>query len=427
MHRIVHVVMLVCLVVVMTGGGPLTAAAQDGGKQDRGEGAAGELDLSAMLLTPLDLADAGLEGYGYAWGGTDTLDGEYASLISFEDEVDETLDVLDEAGFVQDRWALLDLPSEEDPDFAARRVGVFIDEYTGTDGLSEVMEIYLNFGNEIEETSGTIGDESFITGYTDTDSDTGVDVTALVVVFRYENQIGQINVSDYATQSPDIEPTTEEIEALAERLFERMVEVREEGSPGIEHQLLRFESDGQLVSYSADYYIRLDDTLFPRFGQDEELLEGIDEAEQSFGMTDAYRLVQTITATDELVIQWGSQVRRFADEEGAGEWIDSSVEWLEISGANEVEAVDADLEIGDATSVVSYVTERSDATFFTLAIFIQIGDTGINSQISYPGEVPDVDAVAEIAEMQAECVEAGGCPIETAVPDVLMELVEALQ
>jgi hypothetical protein len=419
--------MLVCLFVVLAGGGQLAAAAQDGDKLNRGgDAAAGELDLSAMLLTPLDLAEEGLEGYGYAWGGTDTLDEEYANLTSFEEDVDETLDVPDEAGFVQSRWALLDLPAEDDPEFAARRVGTLVDEYTGTNGLSDVMDIYLNFGNDIEETSHSIGDGSFITGYTDTDPDTGVDITALVVVFRHENQIGQVNISDYETLLPDAEPTVEEIEALAERLLDRMESVREEGSAGIEHQLLRFESDGGLISYSADYYTRLDDTLLPRFGQDEELLDGIDEAEQSFGMTDAYRLVQTITATDELVFQWGSQVRLFADEDGAGEWVDSAVEWLELSGAEGVEAVDTDLEIGDATSVVTYATERSDATFHTLAIFVQIGDTGIISQISYPGEMPDIDAVAELADMQVACVVAGRCPIETAVPDVLMDLVDAL-
>jgi hypothetical protein len=330
-----------------------------------------------MMLTPADLDDEGLEGHRLAWGGTDTLDDEYATLISSEESADETIEVLEEAGFVQSRWTMLDLPSEDDPDLAARRLAIFIDEYTGSDEFSDVIDIYLGFGTEIEETSETIGDASFMTTYTDSYPDTGVDTTSVVVVFQYENQIGQINISDYATQLPDIEPTTEEIEALAERQLDRMIDVRDDGSTGIEHQLLRFDSDGQFVYYNADYYTRIDDEISPRYGQDVDLLEGIDEAEQSFGMTDAYRLVQTIGSNGETYVFWGAQVRLFDDEDGAADWVGSAADWLETIGAEGVEEIDADLALGDETAVASYVSGSEDAQFYTIAIFVQVGDIGI--------------------------------------------------
>lgn len=427
MHRLSRIVALLGLFVLL--GGPLSAMAQEGTlvRQDRdGDEPAGTLDLSAMMLTPWDLAEEGLEGYGLSWGGTDTADEEFANLIAGDTSPDDVRELLEEAGLVQSRWVLLDVPAEDDPGFAARRVAVFIDEYTGTEGLSEVMEIYLDFGNEIEETEETIGDESFITTYTDVDPDTGVDVTAMVLAFRYENQIAQINVSDYVTQLPDAEPTVEEIEALAERLLERIETVREDGSSGIEHLMLRLESDGALVYYNADFYTRLGDELLPRFGQDEDLLEEIEDAEQSFGMTDAYRLIQTIGDTGETYIQYGSQVRLFDDEDGAADWVDSAEDWLEIFGTEDVESVDADLEIGDATNVLSYQSENNLGTFHTIAIFVQVGEFGALVQVLYPDELPDLDVVAELAEMQVACIEDGGCPIESPVPDSLVDLAETL-
>jgi hypothetical protein len=427
MRRLTRAVALLALILLI--GGPTSALAQEG-MLDRQGGGDNEpverLDLSAMMLTPWDLAEEGLDGYGLSWGGTDTADEEFANLIAGESSPDDVLETLEDAGLVQSRWVLMDLPSEDDPAYAARRVAVFVDEYTGTEGLSDVMEIYLDFGNDIEETEDTIGDESFITTYTDVDPDTGVDVTAMVLAFRYENQIAQVNVSDYVTQLPDAEPAVDEIVALAERLLDRIETVREDGSTGIEHLMLRLESDGELIYYNADFYTRLDDELLPRFGQDDDLLEEIEDAEQSLGMTDAYRLVQTVGNTGERYIQYGSQIRLFDNEDGAAEWVDSAEDWMAMFGSAELEVIDTDLDLGDAAAVVSYQSENDLGTFYTIAIFVQVDDTGTLVQVTYPEELPELDVVAELAEMQVACIEDGECPTESPVPDSLIDLADTL-
>src|SRR5690606_37628498 len=146
-------------------------------------------------------------------------------------------------------------------------------------------------------------------------SDTDVEMLAMVLTFRDENQIGQIEIADFQTQSPDIEPTVEEIEALAERLLERMETVRADGGPGLEHQILRFESDGELVFYDGDFYTRIDGDLLPRYGEDEDALELQEELDGEFGITDVYRMYQVVGWTGETGVLWSVTLRQFDDED----------------------------------------------------------------------------------------------------------------
>ncbi len=433
MRRFPGGVALVCALLIVLGSTPFAAGAYQGvhSKQDRdGDHLTGEQELSAMLLTPLDLADEGLDGYGIRGGGTDTLDDEFTGFLSSEDRSpDEVEEILEDAGFVQSRWVYMDLPSEEDPGLAARRVTVWVDEYTESgDALSDVVELYLDFGGETPEGNEAIGDESGIATYTDRSSDTDVEMLAIVLAFRYENQIGQIEIADFQTQSPDIEPTVEEIEALALRLLERIETVREDGGPGLEHQVLRFASDGELVFYDGDFYTRIDGDLLPRYGEDEDALELQEELDGEFGITDVYRMYQVIGWTGEAGVLWSVTLRQFDDEDDVEDWVASGDEWMEQNGVDDVELAEDDLDIGDGAVAVTYRSPSSDDenTPHWVALFIQVDDIGLLVQIGYPGEPADIDSVIELAEMQVECVEEGSCPIESELPDSLLDLVESL-
>jgi hypothetical protein len=432
MRRLRGGVALVFALLIVLGGTPVAVGARQSehAKQaSRADQLLGEQELSAMLLTPLDLADEGLEGYALRGGSTDTLDEEFLGFLSTEDRPpDEVQEILEDAGFVQSRWVYMDLPSEEDPGLAARRVSVWVDEYTESGrALSDVIDVYLDFGGETIDGTQTIGEDSAIVTYTDRASDTDVEMLAMVLAFRYENQIGQIEIADFQTQSPDIEPSVDEIEALAERLLERIETVRDDGGPGLEHQVLRFESDGELVYYTGDNYTRIDGDLLPRYGQDDDALDLQEEMDEQFGITDVYRMSQTIGWNGEVATVWSVTVRQFDDEDDAADWVASADEWMETFGAADVEMDDDDLGIGDSAVAVTYLTgDDGDTDPYWTAAFIQVGDIGLVVQIAYPGESPDIDLVAELAEMQVACVEDGGCPIESELPDALIDLVDSL-
>jgi len=432
MRRFSSGVTLICAVLLLLGSAPLAGAAQgqytrqDGG----GDQLVGELELSAMLLTPFDLEDEGLEGYGYRFGGTDTLDDEFTGFISTDDRpADEIQEVLEDAGFVQSRWVSMDLPSEEDPRDAARRVTVWVDEYTESGrALSDVIEIYLDFGGDDVDGTDTIGDESAIVTYTDVAPDSGVDVTAMVLAFRYENQIGQIEIVNFHSRSPEIEPSVDEIEALAERLLDRIETVRDDGGPGLEQQVLRLQSDGEQVYYDHDFYTRLDDEQLPRYGQDDDLLDELDDSEAEFGITDAYRMNQTLGWNGETGLRWSVQLRLFDDDDDAEAWVEDAEAWIETYDVDDIEIVDEEVDLGDRAMVVTYRvgTEDDDLDPHWTAIFIQVGDIGILLQLSNPGELADLDIVTELAELQVACVEDGACPIESELPDALLALMESL-
>jgi len=429
MRRVIATVLLVFLVLLGGAVGPLAAAADTALARQGGDDRGGELDLSAMLLTPYDLEDAGLEGYALRGGGTDTLDDEFTGILATDDRpADEVEEILDEAGLIRSRWAYMDLPSEEDAGYAARRVTVWVDEFSGSEGLSDVIDVYLDFGGGTREGNETIGDESRIATYTDRTTDTDVEIQAMVLAFSYENLIGQIDISEYQTQTPDIEPSVDEIEALAERLLERMETVLDDGGPGLESQILRLESDGEHVFYSSDYYTRLDDQQLPRYGQDEESVDDFSDAEADYGITDAYRMVQLLEWNGESGIIWSVQIRAFDDEDGAEAWVDDAEDWIESFDVEDIEVVDDDVDLGDHAVAVTFRqgAEDEDIDPNWTAIFIQVGDVGILIQLGYPGEHADLDIVTELAELQVECVEEGGCPVETELPDVLQELADTL-
>ncbi len=427
MRSSIYRVLLMTFVLLAVAAGPLQASSQGLKGVDDEESSSGHLDLSAMMLTPLDLAEAGLEGYGLRSGATDTFDDEFVDILSSDGfPPREVRDILEDAGFVQSRWAEMDLPSEENPDQAARRVTIYLDEYTGDEGLDEAIDLYLDLGGEDVEGTETFGDETRLTTYTYVTSDTGVDATALVIAFAYENQIAQIEIVDFETQLPDLEPTVEEIETLAELQLERIEEVREDGSAAIEHLTLRFESDGEFVFYIDDYYTRLDDQSLPRYGLSAAVEAG-EEFEQEFGITDAYRMRQAIGFNGDVAVVWNNQIRRFEEEDDAEKWIDSAEEWFDIFGTEDFEIVDDDLDLGDhaIAATMNDGAEGAAVSWHSVLVLVQVDDLVMVVLIDYPNELVDLDIVLELAELQVEMVENGG-PIESPLPDSLIDLAGTL-
>jgi hypothetical protein len=406
--------------------GPTSGAAQDGqlGRLDDPE----TYDLGAMLLTPEDLADEGLEGYALREGWTDTLDDELLGILAASSDFSEAelQELLEATGYQYSRVGQLDVPSEEDPAFAGRRVTNWINLHDGPEGLDQVLDALFSLGDiEDEEGTGTIGDYSRIVLFQDTDPDTGNDTLVMLLGFVYENFIGFIQVSDFQTMLPDADPTIEEIEALGSRLVERIDAVREAGSPRLDSLPMRLESDGQLGLIVSDFYIRLEGETRPIYRESDEAFALRDDEYEEWGITDAYVMDETFGPVDDgPILRWAVRLRLHESEEQAEAWQagepESSTARANVEDLDFKEIAD----VGDDGGVLATFT-LPDSDLAVMTLSFRSGALTVGVQIYTTGEMIDEDVLINLGGQQLACLEEGGCDGEAPIPDEIGEYVES--
>ncbi|MDQ2683537.1 MAG: hypothetical protein M3Y37_08425 [Chloroflexota bacterium] len=426
-RRLRSVLLSVCL---LTLAGPLGAVAHNQ-PAELGQLSGDELyDLTAMALTPADLEDLGLEGYGQRGGWTDTLDEEYVNNLETPlvraSAVEEKLE---ESGFIASRAVQLDIPSEDDPAVAGRRVMVWVEQHENPDALEEVVDLYVNHGDEDVEGTEEIGDYSHIVSFENV-TDDNVPATVMTIAFSWENLIGQIEVAEFQGQLPDEEPTLEEIEALAERLLERMEQVVEDGAPGLSTMVLRFESDGEQVFSIKDNYVAYDGEPVPTYDESADAQSDRGATYEDIGLISQYQMDQGIVRTDgPPLVQWTSRVRQFDRTRDARDYLEGvpgQVEDGSIIGSD-VEFENLELEELDdlADGAVFFSGDIAGAGYSVTFVYMRVGEYIIHvGFFSSLGVFEETDVLIGLAEAQAECVEEGECDLEYPVPDELIEFTE---
>jgi hypothetical protein len=224
-----------------------------------------------------------------------------------------------------------------------------------------------------------------------------------------------------------VNPTIEEIEALADRLLERIETVREDGAPGLESRVLRLETDGIQATYGNDYYILLDEETLPRYGEADDAVDTRAEEYAEDGVTSQYVVDQTVYGADDQRLQWAVRLRQFDRARDAGDWLSILPEraedgWL-TGGAEiddlEIEEID---DLGDGAVLFTGTVVGDDLGIAML--FVQSGElvtmVGVYSAIG----VFDADALIELAGEQLDCVDDGGCDMAYPIPDEMLEFVE---
>jgi hypothetical protein len=188
------------------------------------------VDLAAMALTPFDLDDVGLTGFGQQTSEFLTLEEQVEQLVaapSLGKDAEAIRAGLSGAGFQRRYQRQLGLPSRPGapPSRLRTFVAPYIIEYASLEGavtgftLLETEEA----GAGMKDVSGThvIGNRSEITRFRRS-TDYGEPYRALDLTFQVDNLVAGVTVGEFGGREPDLAT----VEALAERLLEKVRLVR---------------------------------------------------------------------------------------------------------------------------------------------------------------------------------------------------------
>lgn len=405
---------------------PLNAFAQEDATS-LGSVAETELDLSAMMPTPVELASVGLPGYALRNGWTDTLDDELIGVLEGAYSPEEIEETLDAAGYLRSRVTTYDIASDSEPDLAARRLLVYIDEYAGNKGLSEALDIFLAYP-DAEELDGAeqIGDDARIVRYANAAPDTEAETEWIVLAFRYGNLTAQIVIGDFLGYEPDATPSVAEVEAVGELVEAKIDATLSNGGPGLSARTLRFASDGERVVYIEDFYARRDERTLPLYGVDEVDTEDADQDGDDIGLVDLYMLEQWIGLDGGYAIDWNVNVRVFEDAVAASDWIFDVPDLAESTrGVDDFARVD-DPDLGDEAIAFtySYPGAEGDEAFVWSDTLVRVDDTVVTISIGRLGDDLPASLVQDLIDAELACLESGACSGETADPGELLDLAQ---
>jgi hypothetical protein len=393
---------------------------------DERAGHEGVLDLPAMTLTPDDLDDEGLEDYGLGYGETTFPDQVVASTAAARDlDEDEVAEVLEEAGFVRRYDSYLYLPEDEDDPNgpASRLVASYVLEFADEEGAETAFD-FLEDESESEtaqdlDDAEEFGDQSEITADRGEDPASGDEYAQLDLTVRLGNLHAGVAIVDWSGEEPDLA----DVEALGERLLERVESVLEEGAPGLGAQVLRLT--GPALVLSADYYVVLDGAALPLSGQAPRDARARDRAAAEIDQTDGYRFWQQLApgGDDQADDVWYlAELLRFEDEDAASNWIGDTEDRI---AANE-DLTDLEVEESSAgDEALFYAVETVDGDTNYRSVVIRVGATVATIDLSGP-EAPPGAAIAALAAAQVACLEDEGCPEPLALPARVEDYVEGL-
>jgi arylsulfatase A-like enzyme len=383
---------------------------------------AATLDLAAMTLTPLDLDDIGLTGFGqqtsafldleeqveqYALAGTAT-----PALNSDESEIRAALSA---AGFQRRYQRQLGRPARPGapPSRLRTFVAPYIIEYASVEGAGAGFTLLESEAPEAEmnDVPGTraIGDRSEITRFRRSTGN-GDPYWALDLTFQVDNLVAGVTIGELGARQPDLAT----VEALGDLLLAKVRHGQVEGGPGLSNVLLRLK--GPDIETRSDEYGRLDGQILPNYGETPDELA--DRASRYGDALVVYGVGQIVARgspgrTDDT--RYGVLLYQFASELDAAGWLESGVERAEQS-PNIIEAIPVAgaAMIGDASATLAIATERGGAgTARGYLIEVQAGAQ--IAQVQMLG-IPDVPlaTVETLARAQVDCLQAGFCPGQAA-------------
>src|SRR5215217_8501178 len=187
------------------------------------------LDLVAMALTPVDLDDIGLTGFGQQTSAFLDLE-EQAEQVARAGAVDPGMDAdalgsrLAAAGFQRRYQRQLGLPAHPGapPSRLRTFVAPYVIEYASVEGAATgfaLLETETETGTGMTDVPGTrvIGDRSEITRFRRS-SDNGEPYRALDLTFQVDNLVAGVTLGEFGDHQPDLAT----VEALGELLLDKV-------------------------------------------------------------------------------------------------------------------------------------------------------------------------------------------------------------
>src|SRR5215212_1387428 len=377
------------------------------------------LDLAAMALTPVDLDDIGLTGFGQQMSAFLDLE-EQAEQVAHAGAVDPGTDEelaavesgLAAAGFQQRYQRQLGLPAHPGapPSRLRTFVAPYVIEYASVEGAAAGFTLLeteaLEAGAAMTDVPGTgvIGDHSEITRFRRA-SDNGEPYRALDLTFQVDNLVAGVTLGEFDDRQPDLAT----VEALGELLLDKVRRGQAGSGPGLGNLALRLA--GPDIETRSDEYGRLDGQTFPNYSETPDELA--DREERYGNAVVVYGAGQSIARgsparSDDT--RYGVSLYQFASEQDAAGWLESGVARAEKS-PNIIEAIPVAgaATIGEASGMLAIATERSGAgTARGYLLETQVGaQTAQVQMLGIPG-VP-LAAVEDLARAQVVCLQAGSC------------------
>ena len=378
---------------------------------------AGPLELPAMILTPLDLADAGQPGFGALEAqavGPEELAGTAGDLTDqiVNDEIQATLQGMGLLEGYQFGMRLLQDPTGASRDVARDIYGSlheFNTEAGATEAMSFISSLTIAEPELVRvEGSGALGPNAIYLRQTYGE---GEDISYLLgALFQTGPVITYLYISDL--EGP--EPLIEELDTVGILQQQSVLEALQSGTLGLGNKVPRL-IDAEFLSYyeiRRDSYMRRDGVEIPQSFDDPA--QAATRAQLAGNATDVYALTQFVDEAWEIDPSFAEQfgvittVYRFSDDSEATAWLSDRPNWIETEYAGTDYAVQ-DIQVladtptfGDESITLKY-TEVGEFGGPINRIFIRVANTVADVRFSPLGEMP-LAALESLAAMQAECL-----------------------
>ena len=377
---------------------------------------AGRLTSGAAAQEPLlDLAwlapgptGFDVDGYGLINGTYRTAPSRGGSIRGEPGAGGSYTEAFRSAGPRQIYYQSLGLPSEDDPDVAARIVRVVLAEYGDIDVAKTAFAAIAPLFGEYEQipTPPAVGDEA-LAFRNELTSDQGLPLEQLRILVRTDRFLTDLSLLDSTGDAPAVSEFT----PFAQRVVERLGNAATAEGPGLGLQLVRLA--GEDVATVMDFYTRRDGNQVPVADQSPSARQSDDDFFRQIGVTDRYFYVAEDQVTDDDPTYVGLIVdlRHFTDEETAATYLTTAAErWIASLSADyhNAEVVDDAETMGDGSVIVAFEQDTRTGKATGYRTWVQAGDRVAAIELDGVPAI-SLQTAQQWAQAQLACLEDGAC------------------
>lgn len=381
------------------------------------------VDLAALGLTPGDLEDVGLEGYGTDYGVLQSS-AEFAASVARQKgySPEDALETVEEMGLQRTYTLPLSLPIAGGGFEDVETAGVWftILEFDTRANASFMFDMAYDDieadGRVVVDGTHQIGEDSVLSRAESVEVDSGDPMSDVMLEFYAGTFYVVINVYDVARGgefSAPAEPHRSVVEALGEILLDRIDSAELGPLPALGTQVLRMTAgDGSVVTV-ADRYNAIDGTPHRRYAEtDDDLATRADMMDRDRLVT-SYVVEQDVASSIEaepgdphLIVR----LYEFDNDAAALEWLDEAAfdRFSEENYITDIEPMGLPFDLGDDVMGASYEGVYDGADLVGQVVWVQVN--AMVARISLDATEPiDLAVVEELVEAQVSCLGSGAC------------------
>lgn len=378
------------------------------------------LDLPAMALTPADLEEAGLPGFGQAryddanpgWRtiGDVVFDSPAANFLCCLDKIDRLNLELSRTGWQRQYRRLLARVSPLDSTSADYLIFSEVGEYADAAGADAALTLLMDNGD-------TTPSESLEGDRMEGRGDFLLDVGGRgVIMFRHDNLLATLQIINH---HDGVAIPRKTLQLLPTIFRQRIVSALDRPKTGLSSTALRLASIASPAEY--DTYWRLNEQDIPEWGESSE--DAAAYGAQTYpDALDVYHLEQSLIPPPGQPIspRYDVRVLRFGRTDAASAWLTALPPKLEEDVANSDGTLALDLltdaqTVGDESLTYQVSQEKDGATVHGYRIYFRVGKYTARIQFD-AAEAPSLPVVETLAEAQVACFQAGRCDGPTRLP-----------